>query len=174
MRTIRRGERTLRVADGHEVEVKGIGSFSLDLASGFSLQLDDVLFVPSLKRNLILVSALDNSGYIVEFGNNKCIIKFNYIQIFSTPLIDKLYMISPDSVMNVCDKSNKCKCDNETSSKLWHCRLGHISKGRMERLIREEILQPLDFSDSQQCTDCIKGKFAKTIKKGATRSMGLL
>ena len=37
MRTIRRGEQTLRVADGHEVEVKGIGSFSLDLASGFSL-----------------------------------------------------------------------------------------------------------------------------------------
>jgi len=47
-------------------------------------------------------------------------------------------------------------------------------KGRTERLIREEILQPLDFSDLEQCTDCIKGKFAKTIKKGATWSMGLL
>jgi hypothetical protein len=56
MITTRKGERSLRVADGHEIEVKGIGSFSLELASGFSLQLDDVLFVASLKRNLISVS----------------------------------------------------------------------------------------------------------------------
>jgi hypothetical protein len=76
--------------------------------------------------------------------------------------------------MNVCDKSNKLKRDNETLLKLWHCRLGHILKGRMERLFKEEILQPLDFLDSKQCTDCIKGKFAKTFKKGATRSIGLL
>ena len=175
MRTIRKGERSLRVADGNEVEVQGIGSFSLELASGFNLQLDDVLYVPSLKRNLISVSALDDSGHIVEFGNNKCIIKFNYIVVGLAPRQEKLYMLSLDDnpVMNVCDKSNKRKRDDETSSKLWHCRLGHISKGRMERLIIEEILQQLDFSDSQQCIDCVKGKYTKTIKKGATRSSGL-
>jgi hypothetical protein len=77
-----------------------------------------VLYVPGLKRNLISVSALDTSSYITEFGNNKCIIEFNYIQIFVAPLVDKLYMISPDSVMNVCDKSNKRKRNNVTSSKL--------------------------------------------------------
>jgi hypothetical protein len=37
--------------------------------------------------------------------------------------------------------------DNETSSKLWQFRLGHISRGRMECLIKEEILTPPDFSD---------------------------
>jgi len=85
-------------------------------------------------------------------------------------------MLSLDNnpVLNVCDNSAKRKRDDETSSKLWHCQLGHISKGRMERLIREEILHPLDFSDSEQCIDCIKGKYVKTIKKGATRSTGIL
>jgi HD superfamily phosphohydrolase YqeK len=43
-------------------------------------------------------------------------------------------------VLNVCDNSNKHKRDDETSSKLWHGQLGHISKGRIG-LIREEILQ---------------------------------
>ena len=66
-------------------------------------------YVPGFKRNLISVSALDTFGYITEFGNNKCIIKFNYIHIFVAPLVDKHYMISPDSVMNVCDKTNKRK-----------------------------------------------------------------
>jgi len=44
----------------------------------------------------------------------------------------------------------------------------------MERLIREEILHPLDFSDSEHCIDCIKGKYVKQNKKGAIRSSGLL
>jgi hypothetical protein len=47
-------------------------------------------------------------------------------------------------------------------------------EGVTERLIRKEILHSLDFSDSEQCIDCIKGKFAEIIKKGATRSSGLL
>jgi hypothetical protein len=77
----------------------------------------------------------------------------------------------------VCDVTNKCKkstSDNETSSKLWHCHLGHILRGRMERLIKE-ILQPHDFSDLDHCIECIKGKFVKHVKKsGATRSSGVL
>jgi hypothetical protein len=35
------------------------------------------------------------------------------------------------SVMNVSDVSKKCKRNYETSLKLWHYRLGHISRGRM-------------------------------------------
>ena len=77
--------------------------------------------------------------------------------------------------MNVSDVNHKRKRGNETSSKLWHSRLGHISKGRMECLIREEILPKLEFSDLDQCVDCIKGKFARQIKKdGAKRSSGIL
>ena len=64
--------------------------------------------------------------------------------------------------------------DGESSSKLWHYRLGHISGGRIERLVKENILHPLDFADLEQCVDCIKGKFAKTIKKTSKRSSRVL
>ena len=72
-------------------------------------------------------------------------------------------MLSLDdySVKNVNNVMHKRKCDDETSSKLWHCRLGHISRGRIERLIKENILHPLDFSDVEYCIDCIKGKYVK-------------
>jgi hypothetical protein len=63
--------------------------------------------------------------------------------------------------MNVSNVNHKRKRDNETSSKLWHFHLGHISKGRMECLITEVILPKLDFFDLDQCIDYIKGKFAK-------------
>jgi hypothetical protein len=45
----------------------------------------------------------------------------------------------------------------------------------MEHLIKEEILQPLDFSYLDHCVECIKGKFVKHIKKsGTTRSSDVL
>jgi hypothetical protein len=44
----------------------------------------------------------------------------------------------------------------------------------MDRLIKDEIIEKLDLSDLEQCIDCIKGKYAKTIKKGATISTGVL
>jgi hypothetical protein len=45
----------------------------------------------------------------------------------------------------------------------------------MERLIKEEILAPLDFFDLCQYIECIIGKYVKHIKKmGATHSSGVL
>ena len=66
--------------------------------------------------------------------------------------------------------TKKRKRTQDTSSKLWHCRLGHILRGRIERLVKNEILPPLEFSDLEQCVEYIKGKFVKQIKKGDKRS----
>jgi uncharacterized protein YuzB (UPF0349 family) len=43
----------------------------------------------------------------------------------------------------------------------------------IERLIKDDILHSLDFSNLDYCIDCIKGKYAKHVKKGeAKRSAG--
>jgi hypothetical protein len=42
-------------------------------------------------------------------------------------------------------------------------------------LIKDDILIPLDFSNSDYCVDCIKGKYANQVKKGeAKRSARVL
>jgi len=63
---------------------------------------------------------------------------------------------------------------NENSAYLWHKRLGYISKERMQRLMKNEILPNLDFTDLGVYIDCIRGKQTKYTKKGATRSTKLL
>jgi len=65
--------------------------------------------------------------------------------------------------------TKKCKRIDAISSKFWHCHLGHILRGRIERLVKASILPPLEFSELEQCIDCIKGKFAKKIKKNQKR-----
>ena len=49
--------------------------------AGFQLNLDDVLYVPSLKRNIISISRLDKSGHMCEFGNSVCNVKFHNINV---------------------------------------------------------------------------------------------
>jgi hypothetical protein len=97
--------------------------------------LNNVLYVPSLRRNLISVASLEDDGYECLFGNNKCTIKFDDVIIGLAPRRGMLYMLSLNDfpVINVCDATNKQRrimtSNNETSSKLWHCRLCHISRG---------------------------------------------
>jgi hypothetical protein len=85
-------------------------------------------------------------------------------------------VVCKDKVSSSTNVSSKRKrCDDATSMKLCHYHLGHISRGRIERLIKDDILIPLDFSNLDYCIDCIKGKYAKQVKKGeAKRSAGVL
>ena len=53
---------------------------------------------------------------------------------------------------------------NEKSFVLWHKHLGHISKQRMKRLIKDEILPDLDFSNLDTYVDCIKSKLTAKIR----------
>ena len=41
-------------------------------------------------------------------------------------------------------------------------------------MIKKSILPSLEFSDLEQCIDCIKGKYVKKIKKDVKRSAGIL
>ena len=52
--------------------MEAVGDISLELVNGFMLVLKDVLFVPSLQRNLISVSRLDTDGFGCHFANGKC------------------------------------------------------------------------------------------------------
>ena len=78
-RTLQREERRIKVANGVEAEVEAIGELPIKLHDGFTLRLRDVLFVPSLSRNLISVSYLMDDGFQYLFGKEQYLIKFNKV-----------------------------------------------------------------------------------------------
>ena len=123
------------------------------------------------------MSRLDDDGYDCHCGNGKCRIVINNKCVGLAFRQDKLYLLSlSENVNNVSTENenasssmnatNKRKRVHDVSSKLWHYRLGHISR-RIERLINKSIHPPLEFSDLEQCIDCIKEKYIKKIKKDA-------
>ena len=173
------GERYIYTRNGKKAQVQAIGTFQLMLDSGFILILENTFIVPSFRRNLISVSCLDKSGYLCSFGNETFSLFQNSKVIGTGSLIDKLYklnMQSPNTnlIMNATIIGSKRKLNNKKSSMLWHKRMGHISKQRIERLITQGILDSLDMSDFDICVDCIKGKMTNKRKTGANRCSNVL
>ena len=132
-RTTLRSERQIKVVNGVQADVEAAGDVSLELVNGFMLVLKDVLFVPSLQRNLISVSRLDTDDFGCHFANGKCELWFDNNYVGDAFLHDELYLLSMrDKVHSVYDANvnvivslsvnvnRKRKRTQIESSKLWH------------------------------------------------------
>ena len=65
--------------------------------------------------------------------------------------------------------SNKYpRIDNISDSYLWYCRLGHMNKNKINRLIKEDILKINDCESLPIYESCPLGKITKSLfkKKG--------
>ena len=139
---------------------------SFFLASGHELYLYDTVYVPSSRRSLVSTSILDRQGYSFWQGSGKIDIYHNSVIVGTANLVNGLYCLNFNTVLESSSVSasdtavgKKRQKRNESSSMLWHRRLGHISRARLERMVKQGILHDLDFSDFDSCVDCIKGKF---------------
>ncbi|KAF7839555.1 Retrovirus-related Pol polyprotein from transposon TNT 1-94 [Senna tora] len=167
--------RTLKVGNGDDVEVQHIGNVVLILDNCYELVLKDTFYIPPFRRNLVSISALDNVGYEFNFRNNKVEIFYDSEKIGECVLTGGLYKLCT-SLGNECLHVENCSTNKRSKTKdksfvLWHKRLGHISRERVNRLIKDKILSPLNYSDIGACVDCAKGKLTKTGKKSATRRL---
>jgi hypothetical protein len=126
-RTLPRGERTIRVANGEEDEVEAIGELPLEISNDFTLYLHDVLYAPSMRRNLISISCLDDDGFDCLFSKKQCLITFNDKVVGRALRHDKFYLfyikdsinvVSYENNVNVSSSKNKRKRIDDVSSKL--------------------------------------------------------
>jgi hypothetical protein len=104
-------------------KIEGVGSISFRLESGARLHVDEVLYVPGLKKNLLSVATLEDKGYWVIFKDRKALLWAKGSHLSTTEPIGTrsggLYVMSGQSVQALAH-------DATSSSELWHRRLGHI------------------------------------------------
>ena len=58
------------------------------------------------------------------------------------------------------------RIDNVSEVYLWHYRLGHINKNRINMLAQEEILEVSDCESLPTCESCLLGKMTKSPLTG--------
>ena len=115
-----------------------VETYRLILDTEFYLDLMDTFYVPSISRNLVSLSKLDVVRYSFKFGNGCFSIYQRTYLIGSSTLYDGLYRLNLDNlyvetIMTLHHKvGTKHSLVNECFAFLWHKRLGHISKEKME------------------------------------------
>jgi hypothetical protein len=102
--TTQRSERHNEVANGDQEDVEAVGDISLELADGFMILLRDVLYIPSLHRNLISISRLNKDNYECYFGHGKCAIWFDNAYVGVALLHNELYLLSLREKCILCVK----------------------------------------------------------------------
>jgi hypothetical protein len=115
------------VANGVETAVEAIRDIHLSLPNDFILFFRDVLYISFLRKNLILVSRLDDQHIHCHFDDRQCVIQFDNKDVDFAVRRDMLYLLSYIDVVNVlhtpknepASSGRKRKqSDGETSSKL--------------------------------------------------------
>ena len=61
----------VELGDDSTYKIEGVGSTSLQLDSGTVLHIEDILYVPGLKKNLLSIAGLEDKGYRVLFMTRK-------------------------------------------------------------------------------------------------------
>ncbi|GJT16272.1 retrotransposon protein, putative, ty1-copia subclass [Tanacetum coccineum] len=145
------GALSLYVGNGQREAVVAIGNYHLYLPSGLVIVLNNFHYAPSITRWIISVSRLYEDGFINRSElNNTISVSKNDVVYFTAIPRDGLYEIEM-SCSNTNDSSmyavsNKRAKLNLDFSLLWHCRLGHISKKRIEKLQHDELLNSSDIN----------------------------
>ncbi|GJY77046.1 hypothetical protein Tco_0482162 [Tanacetum coccineum] len=129
---------SLYIGNGQRKAVEAICTFYLCLPSGLEIILNNLHYAPSVTRGVICVSHLYDDGFINRFVNNTIQVSRNNMVYFIAIPRDGIFEIdlsnsyaNDSSMYALSIKRAKLDLDSDL---LWHCRLGHISKKRIEKL----------------------------------------
>ena len=127
------------------------------------MQLKNVQYVPSIRKNLISGSLLCRDGYKLVFESNKCVLYKYGTFVGKGYESGGLFRLSlTDACVNsVSHVSN----DNETN--VWHSRLCHINFGCMTRLAGLNLISKFDLVKGSKCHVCVESKQPRKPHKAA-------
>ncbi|KAJ9539037.1 hypothetical protein OSB04_031770 [Centaurea solstitialis] len=97
------------------------------------------------------------SGLVLELDN---FFKDNTFYFKATPVNGLFTVNLQDNSSEIYHISKRSK-DIEDQTYLWHCRLGHINKKRVELLLKGGFLGNFDYKPFDNCESCLSGKMTK-------------
>jgi len=167
-------EFTVTVADDRKVSAQGKGDVVISTKYGVKT-INDVMYVPDLKTNLLSVSKITEKGRVVLFTSSGC------------RIYDETDFVSKGTVIaNGSNNQGLYRLDtyphssfiasHSESQEIWHRRLGHLNRVSMN-LLKNGMADGVNYTDNkgQQCAACVVGKQTrKPFKDVGKRAKELL
>ncbi|KAJ9552799.1 hypothetical protein OSB04_016844 [Centaurea solstitialis] len=160
-KTLRKDRSNLRVGEGTPLIAEAVGSYSLSLPSGLVLELDNCYYIPNMIKNVLSFDLLVDQGFYYKYSYKMISVFKDNIFYFKATPVDGLYTVNlKDNNSEIYHISKRSK-DIEDQTYLWHCRLGHINKKRVELLLKGGFLGNFDYKPFENCESCLSGKMTK-------------
>jgi hypothetical protein len=153
-------------------KIEGVGSISFRL-SGARLHVDEVLYVPRLKKNLLSFVTLEDKGYWVIFKDRKELLWVKGSHLSTPKPIGAhsggLYVALEESIQALAH-------DATSSNELWHIRLGHVHyKALLDLQNMVCGMFSISLSKNEICKGCMLGKnIKKSFLSSDNRAQGIL
>lgn len=154
------------VANGQKAITAGRGAICVHFINGSGhnslVKIENVLYVPSIRQNLISVKRLADRGYAIHFGDRSCGITFGSTQVAVGDIKDNLYELSEPN--KVCAIENAARsCVHE-----WHSVLGHRDIEVVKTLAMGNLVDGVTFGECTNesanklnCEICLQGKMSR-------------
>lgn len=164
--------------NGTSILAFGKGRIEVNTNLGIPGCIEEVLYSPEVRYNLLSVNRIQKTGMSVIFGNNGVQIYDKNNKCYMTGentnnLFSIIFEISKPQC-NLNESQNKCQ-DQTKLYNLWHNRLGHLNKQRfnlLKNVIDENDSKIINeiIPNDELCEPCILGKqsrlpFAKSKDK---------
>jgi transposase InsO family protein len=179
--TLETRKRAIAVANDAKIEALGEGSIDITLPDGSGASINKVLWAPDLADSLLSVPVLNSNGIKVTFNaDGRVILEDDLGQIAQGTKTGGLYKLTVKirNTPAMDERALVSKSDPERDIRLWHARLGHLSKAGMDKLPglvsggpNTELLKS---ADSMFCEGCQLGKQTRRSYAPRHTNYGLL
>ena len=149
----------VRIKYGECLVVKGKGAIAITSGSRTKL-ITNVLYVPDLDRNLLIVGQLMENGFNMFFKDKTCVIE--------NPSGDEIFKVKIEGrcfVLNPFEEEKTTFLITDNSIEVWHKRMGHFHHQGMMFLQRKELMNYLRRLQNRwtDCQACLLGKMNRLL-----------
>lgn len=157
----------IRVATNEVVYSEGLGEVLfvpvIDGVEAPPVVFTRVLYVPALSNNLLAVIPMCHTrGVEVSMDKTQMVFKAGDKKVLTATYRDNTAFLDGRTASNDEEGAFKANTTTTPSLQLWHRRLAHIGKDRLDRLIKEDMAIGVTVKDntplSHICEPCIAGK----------------
>nr|GEY61478.1 hypothetical protein [Tanacetum cinerariifolium] len=146
----------------HVLEIKGY----MDQLHALGKSFDNDMAINLINRGVVSLSCLLDLGFNHTIASNGISVSLNGLFYFSVVSVNSVFEIDMNNNVSKNNNNsifsiNKKRKLDLYSSYLWHCRLAHIGKTRMQKLQRKGLLESINDESFDKCESCISGKMSK-------------
>uniref|UniRef100_A0A1Y1M571 Integrase catalytic domain-containing protein n=1 Tax=Photinus pyralis TaxID=7054 RepID=A0A1Y1M571_PHOPY len=164
----------VKIANGHCLEIKGIGTILIDARVNKQWEprrLENVLFVPQIQQNLLSTAVLTEKGLQVLIQKQGCKVIDESQNVVAVGERYGKNLLKMDFRVRMEECANISTSVAATSLEYWHRRLGHISVDTIKKISEEGLVEGVNITncDKFYCEDCQLGKMTRATHKATSK-----